>query len=311
MAEQTRQYAGRPTRVVLIDPAQAVDTNPRVLTRLTGLEQGLKILSRLATGDQSALAEVGVETVGGYDTRAHEWAVGRDRGDRTTCYLIAGGPTQVDWSQPVLKGLVSIAHSHPFVKADRGAFRPDAAPLVLQDLTAAQSTGKGAAKLNITLLQNDLGYLFPSNQDLAAAYRGDFERPEVVYSPYRLGPDGRLSLDQGGNISVKYGPVLATLTPAVETSVRAASPLPAEELNNQAAESIWINYFWCGVEFFADHKSILTGTMQAAPPKKAKPGERRQTNVELAWFFPSPIPVEAQKRSDMLAHITNLQRSAR
>lgn len=311
MAEQTRQYAGAFVPAVLTDPRQAHDKNPRVLARLTDLEQGLRILSRLAIGDQSALADAGVETTGAYDTQAHEWAIGRDRGDRTTCYLIAGGPSRVDWSQQVLKGLVSIAHSHPFVPSDRTAFTPNAASSVLQALTTVPATARGGSKLNIPLMQDDLGYLFPSNQDLAAAYRGDFERPEVVYSPYRLAPDGRLSRTEGGNISVKYGPVLATLIPAVETSAASAPPLPGSDLGTEAAESLWINFFWCAVEFFADHRSILTGTMQAAPKRAPKSTDRTPVDIELAWFYPDPMPLNARKRSDLLGHIRNLRAGTR
>ncbi|MFL6116063.1 MAG: hypothetical protein ACJ786_32625 [Catenulispora sp.] len=301
MAEQTHQRAGN-VQVVLTDPGQADDANPRVLVRLKDLETSLKTLSRLAIGDQRALTDVGVKTTGSYNTQLHEWAIGRDGGDRTTCYLIAGGPSKVDWSHSALRGLESVGHTHPFVPSDRTAFNPQAAPQVLQALTTPPTAVKTSApKLNITLMQDDLGYLFPSNQDLYAAYRGDFDRSELVYSPYRLAPDGRLSLTEGGNISVKYGPVVATLVPVLEASLKAGTS-DMGRLDASFVESKSLGFFWCAVQFFADHKSILTGTMQA-PPTSSK----TLNLAEFAMFYPNPMPLNAMRRSEMLAHITKLK----
>jgi len=300
MAEQTQQFRGQLTQVVLTSPAQAGDANPRVLARLRDLEQSLDILSRLALGDQTALAAAGVQTQGAYDTQAHEWALGRDRGDRTTCYLIAGGPGEVNWEHPALTGLASIAHSHPFVPTDRKDFVPNTGPQVLQTLTAGLTPTAG--KIIVPTLPGDLWYLFPSNQDLVAGYVGDFERPEVVYSPYRLAPDGRLSRNQGDWLYVKYGPVLATLMPNADVTIK-SSPMDAKsDVGLKAIESSCFQYVWCALEFFVGRKSVLRGFMQAAP----KYGNKTPL-VELAWFQQSGIPANAMKRSQVLDHIRALK----
>lgn len=301
MAEQTQHFHGRLTQVVLTSPASASDANPRVLAQLRDLEQSLDILSRLALGDQSALAVAGVQIKDTYDTQAHEWAIGRDRGDRTTCYLIAGGPGQVDWEHPALTGLASIAHSHPFVPTDRKDFTPNTGPQVLPTLTKGLTTTTG--KQIVPALAGDLWYLFPSNQDLVAGYVGDFDRPEVVYSPYRLAPDGRLSRTQGDWLYVKYGPVSATLMPKAEDVIR-SSPLNAgTDANVKAIESSCFQYVWCEVEFFAGRKSVLRGFMQAAP----KYGDKTPV-IELAWFQQTGIPANAMKRSQVLDYIRSLKR---
>lgn len=298
MAEQAQHFAGSTSQVVLTDSTQASDTNPRVLARLKDLRQSLDILSRLAIGDQTALADAGIRTQGAYATQAHEWAIGRDRGDRATCYLIAGGPGEVDWSHPALAGLASIAHSHPFAPADRKQFAPTAGPFV-QTLTTWMTT---TPKRAIPLMPDDLWYLFPSNQDLVAGYVGDFGRPEVVYSPYRLAPGGRLSRTQGDAVSVKYGPVLATLIPNADTTILGSGADAGTPAGLKAIEASCIQHVWCALEFFAGPTSILTGFMHAAPKdsKKVQP-------VELAWFHQSAIPPDAMTRSQFQERIKRLR----
>ncbi|GAA2036056.1 hypothetical protein GCM10009839_41090 [Catenulispora yoronensis] len=297
MAEQTHQFAGPVPKVVLTDPALADDKNPRVLAKFKNLEHSLDILSRLAMGDQSALTEVGVATTGQYNTQLHEWAIGRDRGNRTDCYLIAGGPGEVNWTHPVLTGLASIGHSHPFAAADRKAFVPNTGPLVLPTLTTWKAT---SAEQAIPMMPGDLWYLFPSNQDVSAAYLGDFERPEVVYSPYRLAPDGRLSRTQGGALMVKYGPVKATLSQRADALIK-DSAMDANAPGGAAAiESVILSMYWCEVEFFAANKSILTGFMKC-PPK------RGTQLVEFAWFHQEGIPATAMTRSQCHAYIKRVK----
>lgn len=299
MAEQTQQFAGQLSQVVLTDPAQASDANPRVLAKLTDMRQSLGIISQLALGDQTALAQAGVETRGAYDTQAHEWAIGRDRGDPLAYYLIAGGPGEVNWTHAALTGLESVAHSHPFVPGDRSQFVPDAGPQVVQTLTTWMTTN---AKQPIPLMPDDLWYLFPSNQDLVAGYVGDFKRSEVVYSPYQLAPDGRLSRVDGGGISVKYGPVLATLNARADAIIKDSRLDAATDAGVKAIAASCIEHVWCALGFLAGHAPILTGFMHAAPKNAAK-----VQLVEFAWFHESAIPANAMTCSQLHEYIRRLK----
>ena len=268
---------GRPVwqPVELTDPAQALDGVPRIVGRLQSAAHGHLILSRLAAGDQSALIESGIVIRRSYDTRRHEWGLGRDR-STGECYLIAGGPNMIDWECAALYGLEALAHTHPQHPINRAEVTRDLAPTVAGALTEWLTQMSGVP---LGFMPGDLWYLFPSNQDLAAGYHGSHQDIEVIYTPYRLGPDGWLSAAAGPAISVQYGPVLARLRDDAAAIVRRSAVILNDEKSVRRVEADCLMYYWAPITVRAGDKPIVSGVLQV-DPLRGIDGRAPQ----FAWF---------------------------
>lgn len=268
---------GRPVwrPVELTDPAQALDGVPRIVGRLRSATHGHAVLSRLAVGDQSALIESGIVVRRSYDTRRHEWGVGRDRstGD---CYLVAGGPNMTDWECAALYGLEPLAHTHAQHPIDRAEVVRDLAPTVAGALTEWLTQMSGVP---LGFMPGDLWHLFPSNHDLGAGYLAARNETEVLYTPYRLGPDGWLSATGGPTINVQYGPVLARLREDAAAIVRRSAVILNDEKSVRRVEADCLLYYWAPITVRAGDKPIISGVLQV-DPLRGIDGRAPQ----FAWF---------------------------
>ncbi len=262
-------------RVELTDPAHALDGAPRIVGRLLSAAHGHAVLGRLAVGDQSALAEAGVVSRRSYDTRRHEWGLGRDRvhGD---CYLVAGGPNLIDWDSAALYGLEPLAHTHSEHSINRGEVTRDLAPTLAAALSEWLTQMSGVP---IGFMPGDLWYLFPSNQDLGAAYLGPHQDAAVVYTPFRLGADGWLSAATGPTINVQYGPVLARLRDDAADLVRRSAVILNDEKSVRRVEADCLLYFWAPITVRAGDRPIISGVLQV-DPLRGIDGRAPQ----FAWF---------------------------
>ncbi len=280
----------------LTDPLLAADGAPRIVGRLRGADHGHAVLSRLAAGDQSALIEAGVAARRAYDTRRHEWGMGRDRvhGD---LFLVAGGPTRVDWSSPVLSGLDPVAHTHAGHPINRGEVGRDLAPTLAGALNEwlAQMAG-----VPIGFMPGDLWYLFPSNQDLGASYRASVQDAEVVHTPYRLGQDGWLSAASGPTVNIQYGPVLARLRDDAADLARRSGVDPADEASVRRVETDCLVYLWAPMTVRAGTTPIISGVLQVDPVRGIE-GRAPQ----FAWFRPQ-APNGLRSRAQVRFFIANL-----
>lgn len=293
--------ARRWAAVELADPAQAADGAPRIIARLRSAVHGHAVLARLAMGDQSALIETGVLARRPYDTRRHEWGMGRDRvhGD---CYLIVGGPNLVDWRHPALRGLEPLAHTHAEHSVNRGEVGRDLAPTVAAALDEwlVQMSG-----VPLGFMPGDLWYLFPSNQDLGAAYAQEYQEAETAYTPFRLGPDGWLSATAGPTVNVQYGPVLGRLRDDAAEIVRRVGVDLEDESSVRRAEEACLMYLWAPITFRAGEEPIVSGVLQVDPVRGID-GRFPQ----FAWFRPQS-PNGLRSRAQIRMFIANVGRSTR
>ena len=288
--------ARRWAAVELTDPARAADRAPRIVARLHSAAQGHAVLSRLAVGDHSALIESGIVARRTYDTRRHEWGLGRDRahGD---CYLVLGGPNLVDWSHPALRGLEPLAHTHPEHWINRGEVGRDLAP------TIAAALGEWLVQMSgvpLGFMPGDLWYLFPSNQDLAAAYAQEHQETETVYTPFRLGQDGWLSAGGGPTLNVQFGPVMARLRDDAAEVVRQVGVDVADESSVRRAEEACLMYLWSPITFRAGEAPIVSGVLQVDPVRGID-GRFPQ----FAWFRPQS-PNGLRSRAQVRMFIANI-----
>lgn len=274
----------------LDDAARATDGTPRIVTRLRSAAHGHAVLSRLAAGDHSALVECGVPARRQYDTRRHEWGLGRDRvyGD---CYLVAGGPNLVDWGHPALRGLEPLAHTHPEHGINRGEVGRDLAPTLAG---ALEEWLVQMAGVPLGFMPGDLWYLFPSNQDLGAAYAQEHRETETIYTPFRLGPDGWLSAAAGPPVNVRFGPVLARLRDDAADTVRRVGVDLEDESSVRRAEEACLMYLWTPIIVRAGDAPIVSGVLQVDPVRGIE-GRAPQ----FAWFraqSPNGLRTRAQVR---------------
>lgn len=284
--------AGAPYQaaVELTDPAQAAYDAPRIVTRLRSTAHGHAALSRLAAGDHRVLIECGVTVRRPYDTRLHEWGMGRDRAHRD-CYLVAGGRHLIDWDHPALRGLEPLAHTHAQHRIDRAEVGRDLAPTLAGALDEwlVQMAG-----VPLGFMPGDLWYLFPSNQDLAAAYGREQQDTETVYTPFRLGPDGWLSTAAGPTVNVRYGPVLARLRDDAADTVRRVGVDLADESSVRRVEEACLMYLWTPITVNAGAAPIASGVLQIDPVRGIE-GRAPQ----FAWFraqSPNGLRSRAQVR---------------
>ncbi len=288
--------ARRWTAVELTDPARAADGTPRIVARLHSAAHGHAVLSRLAVGDQSALVESGVVARRPYETRLHEWGLGRDRahGD---CYLVAGGPNLVDWSHPALRGLEPLAHTHREHAINRGEVGRDLAPTIAAALDEwlVQMSG-----VPLGFMPGDLWYLFPSNQDLGAAYAQEHQESETVYTPFRLGPDGWLSAAVGPTVSVRYGPVLGRLRDDAAQTVRRLGVDLDDESSVRRAEEACLMYLWAPITFSAGETPIVSGVFQVDPVRGVE-----GRSPQFAWFR-TQAPNGLRSRAQVRMFIANV-----
>ncbi len=286
--------AWQPTE--LIDPAQALDGVPRIVGRLQSAEHGHLVLSRLAAGDQSALIESGVVIRRAYDTRRHEWGVGRDRstGD---CYLIAGGPNMIDWESAALYGLEPLAHTHAHHPINRAEVTRDLAPTLAGALNEWLTQMSGVP---LGFMPGDLWYLFPSNHDLNAAYLGARQDTEVIYTPFRLGADGWLSASAGPPINVEYGPVLARLRDDAANIVRRSAVILNDEKSVRRVEADCLMYYWAPMTIRAGNRPIIAGVLQVDPLRGVD-----GRSPQFAWFRSQAVN-GLRSRTQVRIFISNL-----
>lgn len=289
---------GRPgwRPVELTDPAHATDGVPRIVGRLKSAAHGHAVLSRLAVGEQSALVEAGVVTRRTYDTRRHEWGLGRDR-MTGECYLVAGGPNRIDWESAELYRLEPLAHTHAEHAIIRAEVTRDLAPTLSGALTEWLTQMSGVP---IGFMPGDLWYLFPSNRDLGAAYLGPHQDTEVIYTSFRLGPDGWLSAATGPTISVEYGPVLARLRDDAADVVRRSAVILNDEKSVRRVEADCLLYFWAPITVRAGDRAIISGVLQV-DPLRGIDGRAPQ----FAWFR-SQAANGLRSRAQVRILITNL-----
>ena len=289
---------GRPVwqPVELTDPAHALDGVPRIVGRLQSAAHGHQVLSRLAVGDQSALIESGVVVRRSYDTRRHEWALGRDRahGD---CYLVAGGPNVTDWESAALYGLEPLAHTHPHHPINRAEVTRDLAPTVAGALSEWLTQMSGVP---LGFMPGDLWYLFPSNQDLAAGYLGAHQDVEVIYAPFRLGSDGWLSATSGPTLNVQFGPVLARLRENAADIVRRSAVILNDEKSVRRVEADCLMYLWAPMTIRAGEKPLVSGVLQVDPLRGVD-----GRSPQFAWFR-SQAANGLRSRAQVRIFISNL-----
>lgn len=295
--------AGAPYRAAeSTDSGRAADGAPRIVARLRTAEHGHAALSRLAAGDHSVLIECGVQVRRPYDTRSHEWGMGRDR-TRGDCYLIAGGPDLVDWDHPALRGLEPLAHTHSRHAIDRGEVGRDLAATLAGALNEwlVQMAG-----VPLGFMPGDLWYLFPSNRDLAAAYSREHQEIETVYAPFRLGPDGWLSAAPSGpTVNVRFGPVLARLRDDAADTVRRVGVDLADEASVRRVEEACLMYLWAPIVVNAGEAPIVSGVLQIDPVRGIE-GRAPQ----FAWFR-AQSPNGLRSRAQVRLFIANVGRSTR
>lgn len=289
---------GRPVwqPVELTDPAQALDGVPRIVGRLHSAAHGHLVLSRLAVGDQSALIESGIVIRRSYDTRRHEWGLGRDRA-RGDCYLIAGGPNMIEWESAALYGLEPLAHTHPEHPINRAEVARDLAPTLAGALTEWLTQMSGVP---LGFMPGDLWRVFPSNQDLGAAYLGSHQDIEVVYTSYRLGQDGWLSATSGQTINVEYGPVLARLRDDAANIVRRSAVILNDEKSVRRVEADCLMYYWAPITVRAGNKPIISGVLQVDPLRGID-----GRSPQFAWFRSQAVN-GLRSRTQVRIFISNL-----
>lgn len=294
-------WVSRRAAAQLTDPTRAADDAPRIVARLRSAEHGHAVLSRLAVGDHSALSECGISFRRPYDTRLHEWGMGRDRthGD---CYLVLAGPTLTDWDHPALHGLEPLAHTQRQHRINRGEVSRDLAP------TLAAALGEWLVQMAgvpIGFMPGDLWYLFPSNRDLAAAYAQEHQETETVYTPFRLGPDGWLSTTAGPTVAVRFGPVLARLRDDAAATVRRVGVDAEDESSVRRTEEACLMYLWAPIVVYAGQAPIVSGVLQLDPVRGIE-GRAPQ----FAWFR-AQSPNGLRSRAQVRMFITNVGRSTR
>ena len=259
----------------LTDPALALDAAPRVLTRLQGLKHGHAILSRLAVGDRSALLEAGVITRQRYDTQVHEWAVGYDR-QNDDYYLVTGGPNKVDWAGATLQGLEAVAHTHPYHPVDHAAVRAALAPTVVGALGEWLMNMSGYP---IAHMPGDLWFIFPSNQDVGSAYYTSHQTTELVYTPFRLAPDGWLSSTEGPTLAVEFGPIRAALKPDAAATVRSLGLDVGAPAGMLATERRCLQFLSTRITFRAGGDAFIGGHLRVDPLT-----DEHSNSPHSAWF---------------------------
>jgi len=140
------------------------------------LKDGEALIRRLAAGDATAVAELGINLKGGASPNAVEWGLGRQWDGKIV--VVVGSFQDIDWGK--LPHIDPLSHSHPATEQNR--LRGEA--------------GSGEATLDAILddldLREDRLHLLPSPGDLAfLAVRG-IEGHGVV-TPFRHRGRGRVS----------------------------------------------------------------------------------------------------------------------
>lgn len=300
------------TPVELTDPALALDDAPRVVARLQSAEHGRAMLSRLAIGDRSALRESGIISRTAYDTQVHEWGLGRQTATGMY-FLVAGGPSMVNWDAPRLQGYEAVAHSHPAEPIDRSE-------LVANQLTprvnaALQEWTSGMySSMSISFMPGGLWHLFPSNQDLIASYVAG-QPLEQVYLPYVLTQDGWLSWAPGAAgapLMVEYGPVRAALKPNAEHLVSAGTVDLTNPASMKVMEGNCLQYLYAPLRFVTvggdrtlPVSQVHTGVLQVDALKGPK-----ATDPQNAWYrAQQPQNTVLRTRAEVIEFIIRVKKT--
>ena len=172
MAEAAIHLKGTTDHSVIQNGQNVVVGHP-----IADVAQGHRLLSRLAQGDLSALAEVGVHGMpdafhsdsGQRSAGQIEWGLGRLPNGEVI--LIRGEAGQVDWGR--YPDVVALAHSHPSHDESMSA--------KVLDLS-----GGGTVDQVLNHFDNSIN-LLPSSADLRFVHARGIEG-HVVHSPYRYNP---------------------------------------------------------------------------------------------------------------------------
>jgi hypothetical protein len=261
---------------VVLSP-ELTATGPQPVARLRDAAQGQKLLSRLAVGDESALAEVDLSVPPGYNVQGREWGLGV-RGQEY--WLVAGGAAAIEWDQ--LPGYRSLAHTHPYEPIDRQAIR--ASQMMPADNLAATLAAwlrELGDHLTIGVMPGHLAYIFPSNGDLNSGYTDRVTWTEFVYTPFRIGADGWLSTTQGPTLRVAYGPVVAVLAPDLEATAKGTGKLN-QYATFEDIEIACVQYFVAPLTFEADGLPDLSrGYLWATPDKSGTAAYKTQKPTQF------------------------------
>lgn len=136
-------------------------------TPLASEAAGHVVMKRLASGDPTALTEVGIRGASGFDPRTFEWGLGLTKDGKYV--LIKGSETSVVWHRPA-KGIKALAHSHPY-KAE-WALKPVGGKWTIADVIKDD---------------DNLARLFPSGSDVKQCHQLK-EIPHSVHTPYVYNP---------------------------------------------------------------------------------------------------------------------------
>lgn len=267
------------------EAAPASTAVPSVLP-LTGQSEseGRVILRRLALGDRPALDVVVEGERGDEDVQAHEWGLASRSGQ---FWLVSGAEGEIDWSQ--LPGYRPIAHTHPYRLLRNEAILSGLLVTTIADAlngwAQASSSDPASARI-LDAMPGALWYLFPSNADLVSGYLGDAGL-QTVYTPYRIGPDGRLSRTEGPALQVDYGPVGAVLS---ADWTETAKNSPVKDAGH--IERMCLRSFVAPVSFVTEDNITRSQGYLRCQASAASAADSYSGSA--AWYFatmpPSPTP---------------------
>ena len=136
-----------------------------------------------------------------------------------------------------------------------------------------------------------LWYLFPSNGDLVSGFTDRILRPEILYTPFRLGSDGWISDKEGATIRVHYGPVRTGLN-CTEKQLDEAKRdgVPAHSVQSQYA------FYEAPMVIGAGTRRIDQGYLRADPTSK---------DNEIAFYSTQPGPGLRYTRDEFDAYLAD------
>ena len=273
---------GRTTAPTFSPKDIATKQNIVVGRPVSTMKEGKALLERLAVGDASAFAALGVKTPKGYDSRTNEWGLGEMPDG--TFIIIRGEGLAVDWSP--FPGVRPIAHSHPdtYVKRLKGE------DLAIEDVIL----GKAGWKNQSALMPSDVDLMFLAERGVAV---------HTVITPYRHRGDGKIANSTGPADSDPQ--ITFEITRPRRVGTFGDLPVYKARLVAYAGErALWIGEIHGTVHPYGP---MLTVDPPAGMRRRGEKSEKRDSSsgtdgadaTEMAQRFPDPKnDAEAQAKAD-------------
>jgi hypothetical protein len=224
------------------------------------VEDGRKILQRLAAGDVSALGDIGVKVPEGFDPQTCEWGLGRTADGELI--IVKGAADRIDPNQ--LPGVELLEHTHPF--------NDDSSKGYANALTGDGSVAAMFEPQNYT----DRVHFFPSPADIQYCAQNGIDG-HLVHTPFVVTGEGTIGNPTTG--ANQQGVTWEIQNPEYAGRLRIDpnTPVYVSELIARDADG---KVIWQGEVFTSEVK---------VGPKNGR-GPVIETNQDLVGIVPGPEP---------------------